>query len=379
MTPLLTDCIITPAERTLWDDFVARSAQGHPLQAYGWGELKAAFGWPAVRLLLYAGDQPVAGAQLLFRRLLPGLSLAYVPRGPVVTDEAARPALIQALIRLCQARRAILLKVEPEQEATPEADAGWRQLGFLPSPDHIQPLNTIHLDLTADLETIRAGMKPKTRYNIGLAGRKGVTVRVGGIADLPAFYRLLQETGQRDRFWIHSFDYYRTCLEALGPACQLFLAEFAGQIIAGIIVLAFGQSAIYLYGASSNTERNRMPNHLLQWQAISWAKAQGCRVYDLWGIPDEVSSFQFPVSSSRFQIPASAAEGEKRETGNVERDTDLWGVYRFKAGFGGRVVHYLGAYDYVLQPAIYRLWRWAWPRYRAWRSRRAEKKVEIGD
>jgi len=370
MIALQNDWMVTPDERTAWDDFVAKSVRGHPLQAYGWGELKAAFGWPAVRLWLHAGGRPVAGAQLLFRRLLPGLSLAYVPRGPVVSDEAARPALVQALIQVCRARRAMLLKVEPEQEATPEADAGWRQLGFLPSPDRIQPANTIHLDLTADLETIRAGMKPKTRYNIGLAGRKGVTVRPGGIADLPAFYRLLQETSQRDRFWIHSFDYYRTCLAALGPACQLFLAEFAGEIIAGIVVLAFGQSAIYLYGASSNAERNRMPNHLLQWQAITWAKAQGCRVYDFWGIPDEVSSSNFSPYGDG-QVSSSAREGEKRETSNLEPETGLWGVYRFKAGFGGRVVHYLGAYDYILQPAIYRLWRWAWPRYRAWRCRQA--------
>jgi lipid II:glycine glycyltransferase (peptidoglycan interpeptide bridge formation enzyme) len=188
-------------------------------------------------------------------------------------------------------------------------------------------------------------MKSKTRYNIRLAGRKGVAVREGTAEDLPGFCCLMQITGQRDGFGIHSKSYYETAYQLFVPQglAKLFLATYEDRVLAGIMAFAFGQRAWYMYGASSDEHRDLMPNYLLQWEAIQWAKERGCLTYDLWGVPDE--------------------EEEVLEKEFLERSDGLWGVYRFKRGFGGQVVHYLGAYDYVYSPLLYRLYS----RLMAWR------------
>ena len=181
-------------------------------------------------------------------------------------------------------------------------------------------------------------MYKRQRYNIRLAARKGVTVREGTVEDLPEFYHLMQITSQRDRFGIHSRSYYETAHRLFVPPklARLFLATYEGKVLAGIMIFALGQRAWYMYGASSNEHRNLMPNYLLQWEAIRWAKDRGCMTYDLWGIPDE--------------------EEEVLESEFTKRSDGLWGVYRFKRGFGGQVVHYLGAYDYVYSPPLYWLY-----------------------
>jgi lipid II:glycine glycyltransferase (peptidoglycan interpeptide bridge formation enzyme) len=275
------------------------------LQSWAWGEFKARFGWQAVRLVAEQAGEIVAEAQVLFRRLTL-CSLAYVPRGPVVDPAAdATPLLCAALHREARRRRAIFLKIEPnlpEDEApsrltsrnggrdgASDATTALTDLGFRPSAQRVQPRTTIVVDLTPDLATIAARQKPKWRYNIGLAARRGVTVRQGSAEDLPAFYALLQETGQRDRFAIHSLAYYQEFFRHLGDQARLFLAEYQGEILAGIVITVFGGQAIYMYGASSSEQRNLMPNHLLQWEAMKWAQAQGCTTYDLWGVPDEVT------------------------------------------------------------------------------------------
>jgi lipid II:glycine glycyltransferase (peptidoglycan interpeptide bridge formation enzyme) len=281
-----------------------------------------------------------------------------VPRGPIVAPTAAAaPVLFAALHREARRRRAIFLKIEPN--LLEDATTALTDLGFRPSDQRVQPRTTIVVDLTPDLATIAARQKPKWRYNIGLAARRGVTVRQGSAADLAIFYELLRQTGQRDRFAIHSLAYYQEFFRHLGDQARLFLAEYQGNILAGIVITVFGDQAIYMYGASSSEQRNLMPNHLLQWEAMKWAQAQGCATYDLWGVPDEVPS---EVPSSRFQVPSTASE--ERETWNVERGTDLWGVYRFKQGFGGQVRRYAGAFDYVYSPVLYRLWAQLLPRYR---------------
>jgi len=118
---------------------------------------------------------------------------------------------------------------------------------------------------------------------------------------------------------------------------RLLLAEYEGKLIAGVMVFAWGDKAWYMYGASSDAHRDRMPNYLLQWQAMLWAKSRGCRTYDLWGIPDE--------------------DEETLEAHFLERHDGLWGVYRFKRGFGGRVLRYVGAWDQVYRPVLYWLYR----------------------
>jgi lipid II:glycine glycyltransferase (peptidoglycan interpeptide bridge formation enzyme) len=181
-------------------------------------------------------------------------------------------------------------------------------------------------------------MKQKTRYNIRLAEKKGVTVRQGSAAQVAIFHQLALITATRDSFGVHSFDYYQAAYTLFAPdRCALLMAEFEGQPLAALMVFRQAQKAYYFYGASSNEYRNLMAPYLLQWAAIRWAKNQGCTHYDLWGIPDA--------------DPASLeAEFERRNDG-------LWGVYRFKRGFGGQWLQSVGAYDYVYNPLLYQIYR----------------------
>jgi peptidoglycan pentaglycine glycine transferase (the first glycine) len=327
-----------------WNVFISAHPEAHLLQTGPWGDLKSRFGWEAVRLTLEGPQGPLAGAQVLFRPLLPVISrvapcLAYVPHGPVVDweEEGLVAELIAALHRLCRQRRAILLKIEPDLPDAPRWASRLIALGFRPSPQTVQPPRTILVDLRPAEEEILAAMKAKARYNIRLAGHKGVTVRAGTAADLPVFCRLAEETAARDAFAIHSADYYSAAYELFAPydMVRLFLAEHEGEPLAGLMAFAHGERAWYIYGASSDRKRELMPNYLLQWEAMRWAKACGCRTYDLWGIPDE--------------------DEETLEADFTRRDDGLWGVYRFKRGFGGRVSRYVGAWDYVYSPSLYRL------------------------
>jgi peptidoglycan pentaglycine glycine transferase (the first glycine) len=342
-----------PFDSGTWNSFVVASPTGHLLQSWQWGQLKAAFGWQAARLGIEDEGRLIAGAQVLFRSLPPFpryLSIAYVPKGPILDlgKQEISEALLSAIHRLARQKRAILLKIEPELPHSPAAVKQLQVCGFRPSQQTIQPRSTIHIDLRADLDEILARMKSKTRYNVRLAGRKGVLVRVGTADDLPIFYRLIELTGRRDGFAIHSRGYYETAYRLFVPSdlARLFLATYHDEVIAGLMVFAFGQRAWYMYGASSDRERDRMPNHLLQWQAIRWAKERGCLTYDLWGIPDEVGQ-----------------EPERHKRTVTDRQGGLWGVYRFKQGFGGQVVRYVGAYDYVYRPAL----AWLYNKAVAWR------------
>lgn len=321
---------IGPEDRLLWDAFV-EEAGGHLLQSYTWGELKSQFGWHPLRIAVEDRGQILAAAQVLIRPL-PFSGFAYVPKGPVVAD--SRPEVVKSLFdelhRNLRPHRPIFLRVEPDGEE----DSPWSnllgQLGFRPVSATVQPRSTILLNLGSSPEELLGQMKPKTRYNIRLAEKRGVGVREGGKADIAEFYRLLVETSRRDGFFIRSEDYYRQAWRLFHPSdrCRLLLATFQGKILAGLMAFAWGKRAWYLYGASSEDHRELMPNYLLQWQAILWAKEKGCTSYDLWGIPDEVGR-----------------SGEPEDF--MERKGGLWGIYRFKRGCGGRVLRSAGAFDYV--------------------------------
>jgi lipid II:glycine glycyltransferase (peptidoglycan interpeptide bridge formation enzyme) len=315
-----------------WDDFVRRE-HGHVLQSSAWAELKSRFGWSVLRIVLVRGDAFAAGAQILFRKLPLGLVFAYVPRGPVANpqDGETLANLIDAVKDRARERGTFELKIEVNATTLdpPFPLTGGEFSKGLP----IQPRTTIQVDLTRELDMILAQMKPKWRYNIRLAERKGVVVRAGSQDDVEAFYRLLELTGRRDRFAIHSLEYYRAAYKSFAArdAARLFVAEYECEPLAAIFVTAFGVQAIYLYGASGNAHRERMPNHALHWAAMQWAKARGCTQYDLWGIADTAWA---------------EAPGEAGEQGDAAASLPH-GLYQFKQGFGGEVVRYAGAYDVI--------------------------------
>jgi lipid II:glycine glycyltransferase (peptidoglycan interpeptide bridge formation enzyme) len=343
---------ISPDDTT-WDALVQRSPLGHPLQSSAWGRLKARFGWRRQIVALTSSDGcPQAGSLLLFRRVA-GLSMAYAPKGPLTNwqEPAQTRTLLDALRAECCRQGALFLKIEPELPDTPINRDLLVAYGFRPSPQSIQPHSTIVLDISGGEEAILQRMKSKWRYNIRLAERKEVTVREISRADLPSFNKLMEATGERDGFAVRSADYYSAAYELFVPQHGAFLlAEYAGQPLAALVVCMTGENACYLWGASSDHERNRMPNHALQWAAIRWARTRGATRYDFYGIPDEIGQVALglhagdgsgvPVDKLPLDLEALPSHG-------------LWGVYRFKQGFGGAVVRSIGAWDLPISPVGY--------------------------
>lgn len=348
--------MVAVAERTLvlrevgsdesarWDDFVASAPNGHLLQSWGWGEFKRAYGWQPVRLALVQDGEILAAAQVLLRSFA-GFSLPYIPRGPVAPPD--RPdlysALLQAVHRLARDRHSIFLKVEPNEPHSAGLADFLSSEGFYRSKHTVQARATLHVDLSGGEEAALATMKSKTRYNVRLAERRGVSVRpAASEEDLVRFHALMLETGERDEFPVRSLGYYRDVLQVFRDRGQaeLLLAEFKGQVVAGVMVFAYGSEGLYMYGASSNEHRREMPNYLLQWRAMQWCISKGCTRYDLWGIPEEAAT--------------GTDQREEMEQKNVR--TGLWGVYRFKQGFGGQATSYIGAYDYPYIRSLYLLW-----------------------
>lgn len=344
------------ADAASWDRWVDGRSDGHPLQLSGWGQLKTRFGWSSQPVVMRdARGAIVAGAQMLLRRAY-GITLAYVPRGPLVdwTDAAQTAGLITLLRATARRAGAAVLKIEPDLPDTAAQRALLHAAGFAPSRQSVQPPSTILIDLINGENAVLAAMKSKWRYNVRLAERKGVTVRAMARDDLPAFHRLMHETGVRDDFAVHSDAYFATAFDLLTPEHALFLlAEYAGAPLAAIVVALAGETAVYLWGASSERERSRMPNHALQWAGMRWALAHGATRYDLWGIPDDLGRLAMALGREQ-------AEGAPADLLPVEIDAlpghGLWGVYRFKQGFGGRVLRTVGAWDMTIDPLGARLY-----------------------
>lgn len=327
-----------------WNSFISRHyPDAHLLQTTAWGDFKAAFGWKAARVAVQSqtGLGPACGAQILFRRLPLGFSFAYIPKGPLVSKTLSDstlqwPALLPEIDAVCRKNRAVFLIVEPDLWQH-ESLSGLPPDGFQPGSHAIQPPRTLVIDLNCNEERLLARMKQKTRYNIKLALKKGVVVQPS--TNIDAFHNLMQITGGRDQFGVHSLKYYRRAYELFYPrgACELLMAEYQGEPLAGVMIFAHGRRAWYFYGASANAHRERMPSYLLQWEAIRWARSRGCIEYDLWGVPDE--------------------EEAALEEQFSQRKDGLWGVYRFKRGFGGRLARSAGPWDRVYNPFFYAIFR----------------------
>ncbi|WP_043923433.1 lipid II:glycine glycyltransferase FemX [Leadbettera azotonutricia] len=346
------------------------------LQSGFWGSFKARFGWNARSFLIEWNceseeeSQPASPAKdsrtapkplLVIRRPLAlGISFAYVPWGPELPpgfpqDDEARN---QALIELAKALKPFL----PKNTAFVRFDPPWYSEGACaPPPDirlpfvragaDVQPPDTVLMDLNQSMESLMENLKSKWRYNARLAQKKGVTVRQADESGLDVFYSLLRQTAKRDGIVIHGIDYYRTlfsqCREYQaktdGPGLdlRLYVADHEGETLAAIVVLHRGKKAVYLYGASSDRKRNLMAPYSLQLKAMEDAKAAGCAEYDLFGIPP-----------------------------NADPGHPMAGLYRFKTGFGGRIIHRPGSWDFAYRPLFAGAFRAAETLRKGWRSRR---------
>lgn len=336
--------IITPTD-SQWAAFVAAQPRAHVLQQPEWGTLKAAYGWGVERIAMADGDQIVAGAQLLFRALPFHLgTMAYLPMGGFVTRDDLWQPLWNAVDACAKRHHAAFLKWEPGfywHEQPPD----FARFGFQSSPQTVQPPNTILIDITGSEDAILARMNQGTRRKIRQSQKNDVRYYEGTRADVAKFNGMMQTTGSRNAFGVHAPDYYELAYDLfvkrneVEPHAALILAEHEGDSLAGIMVFALGKTAWYLYGASSNEKRNLMAAYGVQWKAIQWAKARGCTVYDLWGIPD--------------------ADETTLEAQFETRSDGLWGVYGFKRGWGGEVVRSAGAWDKIYNPFIYKLYQLA--------------------
>ncbi len=333
-----------------WNALIKRLPGAHLLQSWEWAQVKAGYGWePTPYTWGMTGDlaQPLAAAMVLKKRLIrhafaAPLGILYVPKGPLLdwTNEDLRTRVLDDLQRLAKREGAIFLKLDPDiilgtgipgQEAEAETEIGrqiehdLRTRGWRFASDQIQFRNTVQIDLTIPEAELLRRMNQKMRYNIRLAGKKGVSIREAQVDDLALLYRMYAETSTRDGFVIREEAYYRRVWSTflgnrevgLDPSAEALIAEVEGDAVAALFLFQFGRRAYYLYGMSREVHRERMPNHLLQWEAIRRAQARGCEVYDLWGAPDKFN-------------PEDA----------------LWGVFRFKQGLGGQVIRTLGAWDY---------------------------------
>ena len=335
--------------RSEWNGALASLPSAHVLQTWEWGAFKARHGWQPARYLWLEDDQPRAAATVLARRLgrWPW-AVMYVPKGPALDyrDTGLLEQVLGDLERVARRERALFVKIDPDVQAdTAEGRAVLdllRQRGWRASREQVQFRNTILVDLTRSPNEMLAAMKSKWRYNVRLAVRKGVTVRQGTPADLPLLYDMYAETAARDGFIIRPEAYYYDAWTILMEAgwAQPLIAEVEGEAVGMAIIFRFPPAGLgtgagrawYTVGASRSVHREKMPNHLLQWEAMRWAREQGCTVYDMWGAPDK-----------------------------LEESDPLWGVYRFKRGFGGEFVRHIGAWDFPASRVGYWLYTGAMP------------------
>ena len=341
-----------------WNQLIMGLPGAHILQTREWASVKAQTGWdPLPQLWRDAGGQVCAAAVVLRRPLRLGgfaakLSVLYVPRGPLLdwSDTSLRERVLNDLQALARQQGAIFLKIDPDLPlgtgipGSPESSdnplgaalqVDLQRRGWLFARDQIQFRNTAVLDLQGDEEAWLARMKQKARYNLRLAQRKGVSVRKGTPQDFAWIYRMYAETSLRDGFVIRPEDYYRKVWQIFYDQrmCVPLLAEVEGETVAAVMVFIFAGRAWYIYGMSREAHRDKMPNYLLQWEAMRAAKAAGAQLYDLWGAPEI-----FDESDS------------------------MWGVFRFKEGLGGSVVRTLGAWDYPSRPLVFTLYNRILPR-----------------
>jgi peptidoglycan pentaglycine glycine transferase (the first glycine) len=297
--------------------------------------------------------------------------LLNAPTGPNLDwgDALLRQRVLDDLQGLARQHGAIFLKLDPDVvlgTGLPGADdeltepggeavradlalRGWRF-----SQDQLQFRNTVLLDVSPSEDEMLARMKQKTRYNVRLAAKKGVSVRVGGEADFAMLYQMYAETAARDGFIIREERYYQTVWKTFLPStvyglpsAQPLIAEVDSEPVAAVFLFAFAGRAYYVYGMSRDAHREKMPTYLLQWEAMRWAKARGCKLYDLWGAPDV-----FDESDS------------------------MWGVFRFKEGLGGYVVRTLGAWDFTPSPLWYALYTQVMPKVLDWMRKQNKPKTK---
>jgi peptidoglycan pentaglycine glycine transferase (the first glycine) len=322
------------------DGFVGSQKRSQFLQSWQWGEFQRQLPSRVVRLGAWDGDQLVGSVQMIERALPLGQRYWYIPRGPVINGQLSvtdfqllYTKLIAEIMARAEKSGVMFVRCEPPLERASQFIFETLTKGYRRQPTaFVQPQDSWYLEIASPADKLLSAMHPKTRYNIKLAERKGVTVRTAGaIDDFEAFWKVMEATAKRDHIKPHSRSYYREMYRILGHTgfMKMYLAEYQGNVIAANLVVFFGDTATYLHGASGDASREVMAPYLLQWRQIQDAVSAGMKWYDFGGIA--------PVT----------ADANHR-----------WaGITRFKRGFGGTEINYVGAHDLILDMFWYRMYR----------------------
>lgn len=327
---------VTYPDPRSWDRFCDGHDDGHLLQNSRWGQLKQTTNWQTTTIAVCDDGQMLAGAQVLTKKQY-GLAVCYVPRGPLLCDDSLiNQTLIAAITQYAKRQRAVLVRYEPNVLTTSKYAPSYQKV-LVPAQTSLstQPQHSIHTAINQPDAALLAQMTKGHRADIKKAERLGVAIRTGhDAADMAQFVALMQATGARADFAVHSAQYYTDAWQLFGSLgrATLLLADYQGHTVAGALVIANPTTACYLYGGSAAEAFGCGANHLIQWHAMRWARDLGCDTYDLWGIP--YPSHEAPPDGS---------------------EAPMAGLIRFKKGFGGTEVSFLPAYTQVLMPLVYRL------------------------
>ena len=306
-------------EDARWDDQVVATGAPHITQTLGWAELKAVTGWTARRFTFDTGGV----AQVLMRALPLGITVAYAPRGPLVPAERMREAIV-ALREALSADRCASLMCDPEVASDAALSSDLARAKIRSSPVYVQPRRTLLMDLRLEPEALLGAMRKKTRQYIHKAERAGVVTE--DTRDVERFLKILRVVASRDRFALHSREYYERMLTVFGERLHMSMARVEDEDVGAMMLVRMGDRAWELYGGWSGAHDEARPFYLLKWRAMMKMRALGAIRYDMWGLADRGA------------------------------DDPLAGVENFKLGFGGAVAEWIGALETPVRPLLYPVW-----------------------
>ncbi len=333
-----------------YKEFLEKHSRCNFQQSLEWANVKKDNWIPEV-ILAEDEEGNIIGSLCVWIRKIPIFgNIMYSSRGPVcdIHDIGVMKQLTDGAKELAKKYKAFVLRIEPDIHTE---DQMFRDvvtsLGYKIKDDakdfkdEIQPRFVFRLDIKDKTEEdILAGFKQKWRYNIKVATKKGVEIKEGTREDLKDFHRIMIETGERDGFIIRPLSYFEKMYDCLGKDhMKILMAYYEGKPISGVIPIFYGNKTWYLYGASSNTHRNLMPNYLLQWEMIKMAIARKDEIYDFRGV-----------------------------SGVVDEKHPQYGLYRFKQGFGATFTEFVGEVYMPYKPLMYSLYKISEKAFRSFRQ-----------